>query len=105
MRTGRLLIGMAALASVFLQAPPRTAMGAAVLTAELERAAKPGLEFKECDTCPVMIVVPAGAFTMGSQLSEATEEPEFEGAIAERERPQHEVTLARPFAVSRFEAT
>ena len=80
MRTGRLLVGLAALASVFLQMPPRTAMGSAVLTVELERAAKPGLEFKECDDCPVMIVVPAGTFTMGSPLSETTEDPEFEGA-------------------------
>jgi hypothetical protein len=45
MRTGRLLVGLAALASVFLM-PPRTAMGSAVLTVELESAAKPGLEFK-----------------------------------------------------------
>ena len=37
MRTGRLLVGLAALASVFLM-PPRTAMGSAVLTVELERA-------------------------------------------------------------------
>jgi formylglycine-generating enzyme required for sulfatase activity len=104
MRRGRLLVGLAALASIFL-IPPRTAMGSAVLTVEQERAAKPGLEFKECDNCPVMIVVPAGTFTMGAPLTEATAEPEFEGARSGRERPQHEVTLAKPFAVSKFEVT
>jgi formylglycine-generating enzyme required for sulfatase activity len=105
MRTGRLLVGLAALASVFLPMPPRTAIGLAVVTVEFERAAKPGVEFKECDNCPVMIVVPAGTFTMGSPLSETTGEPEFEGAHSGRERPQHEVTLAKPFAVSKFEVT
>ena len=42
-----------------------------------------------------MIVVPAGRFMMGS--------PPGQGDNSER--PQHEVTIARPFAVSRFELT
>ena len=76
----------------------RTAMGPAVPTLEEEKAAKAGSEFKECASgCPVMIVIPAGKFTMGS--------PEHEPDRQTSEGPQHEVTLARPFAVSKFEVT
>ena len=44
-----------------------------------------------------MIVVPAGSFVMGSPASEKSNEP--------REKPQHRVTIAQPFAVSKFELT
>ena len=60
--------------------------------------ATPGSHFKECaNGCPVMIVIPAGKFMMGS--------PDNEPDRIASEGPQHEVTLARPFAVSRFEVT
>ena len=51
-----------------------TAMGPTVLTVgqEKAKAANPGSEFKECaNGCPVMIVIPAGKFTMGSPENEA----------------------------------
>lgn len=44
---------------------------------------------------PEMVVIPAGKFLMGS--------PEGEGR--DNERPQHEVTLAKPFALGRFAVT
>jgi formylglycine-generating enzyme required for sulfatase activity len=72
----------------------------AVLTAEEEKlkAAKPGSDFKECENgCPVMIVIPPGKFIMGSSENERGREPS--------EDPQHEVTIAEPFAVSKFEVT
>jgi len=78
----------------------RIAMDPAVLTAEEEtaKAANPGSDFKECaNGCPVMIVVPAGKFTMGS----AENEPDRLAS----EGPPHEVTIANPFAVSKFEVT
>ncbi len=59
-----------------------------------ERALKPKEEFKECTRCPVMVVVPAGEFTMGSPLSDAV-----------RAKPQHKVTIAQPYALSKFEVT
>jgi formylglycine-generating enzyme required for sulfatase activity len=78
----------------------RPVMAPTVLTVEQEKAhaAKPGSDFKECaNGCPVMIVIPAGKFTMGS--------PENEADRLTSEGPQHEVTFAQPFAVSKFEVT
>jgi formylglycine-generating enzyme required for sulfatase activity len=69
-----------------------------VLTAEAERALKPGDIFRECaKDCPEMVVLPAGMFVMGS--------PPDEKGRHESEGPQHEVRISKPFAVSRFEAT
>jgi formylglycine-generating enzyme required for sulfatase activity len=57
-----------------------------------------GSDFKECEKgCPVMVVVPAGKFVMGS--------PENDPDRTRGEGPSHEVTIAKPFAVSKFEVT
>jgi formylglycine-generating enzyme required for sulfatase activity len=65
---------------------------------EIEKAATPGSNFKECPNgCPVMIVVPAGQFSMGS--------PDNESDRQMSESPQHPVTIATAFALSRFEVT
>jgi formylglycine-generating enzyme required for sulfatase activity len=82
------------------QARWRMVADTTVLTVEQEmaRAAEPGSDFKECETgCPVMIVIPSGKFRMGSLESEPGREAS--------EGPQHEVTVAEPFAVSKFEVT
>ena len=69
-----------------------------VLKPEAERALKPQARFRECaKDCPEMIVVPAGTFTMGS--------PPTEPGRFDQEGPQHVVTIAKPFAVSKFEVT
>jgi len=69
-----------------------------VLRPEAEGALKGLASFRECaEDCPEMIVIPAGSFTMGS--------PESETGRLAREGPQHEVTIAKPFAVSKFEVT
>jgi formylglycine-generating enzyme required for sulfatase activity len=48
--------------------------------------------FKDCDTCPEMVVIPAGEFTMGSNdISD--------------EKPPHRVTIRQPFAVGKFAVT
>ena len=67
------------------------------LSSIAERALQPGDSFKECDGCPEMVVLPAGAFTMGS--------PESEHGRFSDESPQHVVTFTRPFAVGKFEIT
>ncbi len=56
-----------------------------------------GDTFKDCDDCPQMTVVPAGAFTMGSLPSEP-------GRSA-TEGPPVQVRIAKPFAVSKLEIT
>jgi formylglycine-generating enzyme required for sulfatase activity len=67
------------------------------LTLVEEQALNPKDSFKECAQCPVMVVVPAGSFTMGSPTSEIGQN--------EAEKPVHRVTIARPFAVGKYEAT
>ncbi|MDH3665086.1 MAG: SUMF1/EgtB/PvdO family nonheme iron enzyme, partial [Alphaproteobacteria bacterium] len=52
-----------------------------------------GEVFRDCDACPEMVVLPAGSYLMGS--------PESQGSDVER--PQHEVTIAAPFAMGRYE--
>ena len=67
-----------------------------LLSSEMEKALRPGESFRECsEKCPEMVVIPAGSFMMGS--------PDGQGE--REEHPQHEVRLAAPFAVSRFEVT
>jgi formylglycine-generating enzyme required for sulfatase activity len=50
-----------------------------------------------CPQCPEMVVVPAGGFLMGS--------PANEPGRSNDEGPQHKVTIAKPFAVSKFTLT
>ncbi len=57
----------------------------------------PGVKFRDCDSCPQMIVVPAGTFTMGS--------PPDEPGRRDDEGPQVKVLIARPFAVGQYEVT
>jgi formylglycine-generating enzyme required for sulfatase activity len=66
-----------------------------VLETAQEAALKPGDALKECRDCPELIVAPQGRFTMGS--------PEGQGN--DFERPTHEVAIAKPFAVAKFELT
>jgi formylglycine-generating enzyme required for sulfatase activity len=69
-----------------------------VLKPEAERALKAGQTFRECaGDCPEMVVVPAGEFMMGLP---ATEKSPFDN-----ESPQHKVTIAKDFAVSKFDVT
>ena len=57
----------------------------------------PGTEFKDCAECPSMITVPAGSVTMGSSTSESGRDRD--------EGPQHRVTIAKNFAVGKYEVT
>ena len=77
--------------------PVRELVGEVPLPAERERALKPKDVFRECATCPEMVVVPAGSFTMGSPTSEVLR--------GSNESPQHAVTFARQLAVGRFALT
>jgi formylglycine-generating enzyme required for sulfatase activity len=53
--------------------------------------------FRDCATCPEMVVIEPGRFTMGSPRSEDGHDPD--------EGPQRDVTLATPLAIGKFEVT
>lgn len=75
-----------------------TALCGALLPGLAQAAApQPGKVFKDCKDCPEMVVLPAGTFTMGTPEDEVGREPD--------EGPMHEVTFAKPFAMSRFHVT
>jgi formylglycine-generating enzyme required for sulfatase activity len=54
---------------------------------------KPGDVFKDCAACPEMTVVPAGTFSMGREGGH------------KYEIPAHQVAIAEPFAIGRYEVT
>ena len=90
---GLIIYWVAVLAKLF----PKGDISKSVLTAEAERALKPGDKFHECASCPEMVVVPAGSFIMGSPANEAGRGTD--------ESPQHKVIIRQPFAVGKFELT
>lgn len=71
--------------------------GVAVQVGKEKRCLKAGEVFRDCAGCPEMVVVPAGDFVMGS--------PDDEEGREKKEGPQHKVSIAKPFAVSKFETT
>ena len=56
-----------------------------------------GDTFRDCATCPEMVVLPAGKFMMGSL--------EEERGRWDSEGPQRQVTILKPFAVGKYEVT
>ena len=58
---------------------------------------QPGETFRDCPTCPELMVVPAGTFLMGS--------PSYEAGRNENEGPVHRVTIGKPLAVGKYEVT
>lgn len=70
-----------------------------VVGVDRHRCVMPGNDerFRDCATCPELVAVPAGSFTMGSPPNE----PERE---ADRE-DQLPVSIARPFAIGAYAVT
>jgi formylglycine-generating enzyme required for sulfatase activity len=52
-----------------------------------------GAGFRDCPECPVLVRIPPGSFIMGSQGGDPSE------------RPPHKVTIAKPFALGKYEVT
>jgi formylglycine-generating enzyme required for sulfatase activity len=73
-------------------APPAAPPAAAVAQKPVTHAPVAG-ESRDCATCPIMITVPAGSFSMGS----STDDPS--------EKPVHHVTIGAPFAIGKYEVT
>ncbi len=64
--------------------------------------------FRDCQDCPIMVVIPAGTGVMGSTMEEAEREHmPMMGAndISAWERPRHTVTISRAFAMGQYEVT
>jgi formylglycine-generating enzyme required for sulfatase activity len=55
--------------------------------------AKAGAEITDCPACPVLLSIPAGSFTMGSNSSDVSE------------KPAHAVSVRAPFAIGKYEVT
>jgi formylglycine-generating enzyme required for sulfatase activity len=91
------LAGLAAAGAIAAWFVLSSAPTLVALAAERERALKPRDTFQECSHCPVMRVVPAGRFMMGS--------PAGEPDRFSNEDPQHEITIASQFAVGQYELT
>jgi formylglycine-generating enzyme required for sulfatase activity len=71
--------------------------GTAAFAAEPTR---PGVQaFRDCPTCPEMVIIPAGTFVMGTPASQ------LDGIEASAETQATVVRIARPFAIGRFEVT
>ncbi|HAH11184.1 MAG TPA: hypothetical protein DCL54_11865 [Alphaproteobacteria bacterium] len=68
-----------------------------VASASQDADPEPGTEFCDGPGLPLMVVIPAGTFLMGS--------PETERKRAQDEGPQRKVTIARPFAVGKYAVT
>lgn len=58
---------------------------------------KPAQAFKDCATCPDMVVVPAGKFVMGASSGHA--------GSREHDRQVKRITLAKPIAIGKFAVT
>lgn len=67
--------------------------------------------FQECDFCPIMVVLPLKAFTMGAPLDQSASidifrrRAEGEPRGLRSEGPEHEVTVDLPIAIGRNEIT
>jgi formylglycine-generating enzyme required for sulfatase activity len=55
--------------------------------------------FRDCPTCPEMVIVPAGEFTLGTSI----DDPEAD--VARGEAPPLAVTMTRAYAIGRTEVT
>ena len=61
-------------------------------------------EFRDCDDCPIMVVIPDGSFLMGTAEADRQIDPRT-GKPATNDSPQHKVTFAAPFAMGKYEVS
>jgi formylglycine-generating enzyme required for sulfatase activity len=74
---------------------PLTGCDEAPKYVQKETPTEPGAVFKDCETCPEMVVIPAGSFKMG----------DLSGKGDSDEKPVHEVKIGYSFAVGKYEVT
>src|SRR5262249_61770435 len=85
---GALIIVLFVLAATLGPARWRAETRVTSLFAIAEEISKQKHNFKECDRCPEMVMIPAGPFVMGS--------PNDRKNPADNEGPQHRVPFAPP---------
>lgn len=92
------------LAAAVVVAPPQPAPPA---PPPVTQGYAPGETFRDCATCPDMVVVPAGTFLMGSTEDDIAQVVAQGGRrqISLDEMPRHEVRIPRAFAVGKHEVT
>ena len=103
LRNRRAARAAACIAAALLLLPAHGALGSEPGTAKKAVPAgsgaapphQPGAVIRDCDQCPELVVVPAGAFRMG----------DLSGGGDVDEHPVRTVTLPRAFAVARYETT
>ena len=88
---------LAALRGAASESPPGPTAGGGSLDADRPGNPAPGATFRDCPSCPEMVVVPAGTFRMGC-------EPGNEERCYDDEKPGHRVQV-RSFAMSKYEVT
>lgn len=62
---------------------------------ESNKPVQAGRSFRDCDACPEMVEIPTGTFMMGS----------LEEHGWSQERPIHEVTIEKRYAIGKYEVT
>ena len=97
MKQGLLFYARLMLMLIGLGALPAYAMGQAPATKapniEAPATVAPFSFFKDCETCPELVALPAGQFIMGSDERHKVE------------NPAHSVTIGKAFAIGRYEVT
>ena len=88
------VVALAALATGYLISS-RTVTSGIAPTAVAISTHTPGSVFRDCPTCPLMVVLPQGKFVQGSDASSGTA----------FERPSHTVTLGYQLAMGQHEVT
>ena len=82
---------------ISIAALPIVLLAALLAGADARVSDRPLGTFRDCSDCPLMRVIPAGSFVMGSPPTEAGRLP--------AEGPQHKVALGRPFAMGVYDVT
>lgn len=67
-----------------------------IISAFAQQKPKPGKTFRDCPECPLMVVIPAGTFTIGS--------PQNEPGRTEVEGPERPLSI-KAFAAGKFDVT
>lgn len=74
-----------------------------------QQSTTPGSVFRDCETCPEMVVIPPGDYNMGTSDKEIVVDDQFprwpRTQAVHNEQPQHKVSINKPFAIGKFPVT